>query len=242
MSARRAPEWLTQWEYAHRGLHGPGVPENSLAAAEGAIAAGLGVECDIQMSADGVPMVFHDWELSRLTGAEGMVASRTADELEALTLLGTDQRPMRLTGFLQLIAARVPVLIEIKSMPGYDATRSCKAVAEVMAGYPGQSAVMSFDPRVGGWFFKHEREYVRGLVGTDTLDHGFLSAWRAPGALEQAKPDFLAVDFRDLPNAIADLWRADRRPLLSWTIRSRHLRERALRCVDALIAEGEGLA
>jgi glycerophosphoryl diester phosphodiesterase len=242
MSGRHAPDWLTQWEYAHRGLHGPGVPENSLAAAEGAIAAGLGIECDIQMSADDVPMVFHDWELERLAGAAGMVASRTADELEALTLLGTDQRPVRLAHFLEVVAGRVPLLIEIKSMPGYNVARSCEAVAGVLAGYAGKAAVMSFDPRVGGWFFKHEPACVRGLVGTDTLDHGFLSAWRAPGALEQAQPDFLALDIRDLPNAVSDLWHAARRPLLSWTIRSPHLRKRALAHVDALIAEGEGLA
>ena len=242
MTARRAPEWLTGWEYAHRGLHHAGVPENSLAAAEGAIAAGLGIECDIQLSADNVPMVFHDWELSRLTGADGMVASRSADALEALTLFGTDQHPVRLAHFLELVAGRAPLLIEIKSMPGYNVARSCEAVAGVLAGYPGEVAVMSFDPRMGGWFFKHAPAFTRGLVGTDTLDHGFLNAWRAPGALEQAQPDFLALDIRDLPNAIADLWRADRKPLLSWTIRSPHLRQRALAHVDALIAEGEGLA
>ena len=84
MTARPAPDWLTGWEFAHRGLHGPGVPENSLVAAEGAIARGMGIECDIQMSADGVPIVFHDWELSRLTSVEGMVGAQTAAALEAL--------------------------------------------------------------------------------------------------------------------------------------------------------------
>lgn len=242
MTARAAPGWLTEWEYAHRGLHRAGVPENSLAAAEGAIARGMGIECDIQLSADGVPMVFHDWELSRLAGEEGLVASRTADELEALRLLGTDQRPVRLAQFLDVVAGRVPLLIEIKSLPGFNIAAACLAVSEVLADYPGQIAVMSFDPRMGGWFFKHRSAIVRGLVGTDTYDGGFLSAWRAPGALDQAHPDFLALDIRDLPNAIADLWRADRRPLLSWTIRSPHLRSHALRCVDALIAEGDGLA
>ncbi|RNJ64152.1 MAG: glycerophosphodiester phosphodiesterase [Porphyrobacter sp. IPPAS B-1204] len=242
MTARRAPDWLTGWEYAHRGLHGAGVPENSLAAAQGAIAAGMGIECDIQMSADGVPMVFHDWDLARLTEAQGLVVGRSAAELEQLHLLGTDQGPFRLAALLDLVAGRVPLLIEVKSMPGYDVTLACAAVAQELAGYTGALAVMSFDPRVGGWFFKHDPGLVRGLVGTDTLDHGFRSAWRAPGALEQAQPDFLAVDIRDLPNAITDLWRADRCPLLSWTIRSPHLRERALDCVDALIAEGEGLA
>lgn len=242
MTARPAPGWLTQWEFAHRGLHGPGVPENSLAAAEGAMARGMGIECDIQMSGDGVPMVFHDWELDRLTGATGPVVSRSADELEALRLLGTDQHPVRLARFLDVVAGRVPLLIEIKSLPGFNIAACCRAVSEVLADYAGPFAVMSFDPRMGAWFFKHRSAYVRGLVGTDTYDGGFLSAWRAPGALDQAHPDFLALDIRDLPNAIADLWRADRRPLLSWTIRSPHLRSRALRCVDALIAEGDGLA
>jgi glycerophosphoryl diester phosphodiesterase len=242
MSARRAPEWLTAWEYAHRGLHGDGVPENSLAAAEGAIAAGLGIECDIQMSADNVPMVFHDWALERLTGAEGMVGSRTADELETLTLLGTNQHLVRLAQFLDLVAGRVPLLIEIKSLPSFNIANCCAEVSRVLANYAGPFAVMSFDPRMGALIRKHEPAFVRGLVGTDTLDHGFLSAWRAPGALEQAEPDFLAIDIRDLPNALTDLWRADRRPLLSWTIRSPHLRKRALAHVDALIAEGEGLA
>ena len=242
MTARPAPGWLTQWEFAHRGLHGPGTPENSLAAAEGAMARGMGIECDIQMSGDGVPMVFHDWELARLTGEAGLVAGRSADEVVALRLLGTDQHPVRLARFLDVVAGRVPLLIEIKSLPGFNIAACCRAVSEVLADYAGPFAVMSFDPRMGAWFFKHRSAYVRGLVGTDTYDGGFLSAWRAPGALDQAHPDFLALDIRDLPNAIAGLWRADRRPLLSWTIRSPHLRSRALRCVDALIAEGDGLA
>lgn len=242
MTARPAPDWLTRWEYAHRGLHSAGVPENSRAAAEAAIAAGMGIECDIQMSADGVPMVFHDWALERLTGAPGPVAGSTADAIEALALLGTDQHPVRLAQFLDLVAGRAGLLIEIKSLPGFDIAACCAAVSRVLAGYAGPFAVMSFDPRMGAWFCEHQPAFVRGLVGTDTLDHGFLSAWRAPGALEQARPDFLAIDIRDLPNALTDLWRADRRPLLSWTIRSPHLRERALAHVDALIAEGEGLA
>ena len=124
MSARPAPAWLTQWEYAHRGLHGAGVPENSLAAAEGAIARGMGIECDIQRSRDDHPMVFHDWELDRLTGRPEATEELDADNLETLRLLGTDQHPVRLARFLEVIAGRVPVLIEIKSKPGIAQTSS----------------------------------------------------------------------------------------------------------------------
>jgi glycerophosphoryl diester phosphodiesterase len=242
MTTRRAPDWLTQWEYAHRGLHKEGAPENSLAAAEGAIAAGMGIECDVQMSADGVPMVFHDWELGRLTGVTGMVASHTAAEVEVFTLLGTDQHPMRLATFLEAVAGQVPLLIEVKSMPGYDVERSCRAVAEQLAAYSGAVAVMSFDPRVPIWFDENDPSTVRGLVGTDSYENGFEGVWRDPAALALAQPDFLAVDVRDLTRPEAAAWRADGRPLLTWTVRSPETRALGLAHADALIAEGEGLA
>ncbi len=242
MKTRRAPEWLLRWEYAHRGLHGESVPENSLAAAEAAIAAGMGIECDIQRSRDDHPMVFHDWELERLTDGAGATEHCTADQLETLRLLGTDQHPIRLARFLAYVAGRVPLLIEIKSRPDYDVQSSCLQVARLLEAYRGDHAVMSFDPRMGEWFAQHAPDTPRGLVITDTLDHGFKSAWRAPRALERAAPDFLAADVRDLPNALCALWREARRPLLTWTVRSNELRAHALSYADALIAEGAGLA
>lgn len=242
MIERRAPDWLTRWEYAHRGLHGEGVPENTLAAAEAAIAAGMGIECDIQLSRDGVPMVFHDWELDRLTDRKGAVASFDAAELQQIGILKSRETITRLDEFLAAIDGRVPLLIEIKSKPGYNVTQSCRAVSKTLEGYAGEHAVMSFDPRMGGWFFKHDKPRCRGLVCTDTLDMGFRQAWRAAGSIDHASPDFLAVDVRDLPNAITTIWRQSRRPLLTWTVRSPKLRRHALTDADALISEGEGLA
>lgn len=242
MTARTAPDWLTKWEFAHRGLHSPGVPENSLAAARAAIAAGMGIECDVQRSLDKEAMVFHDFELARLTDGSGLTEVFTADELGKLYLQATEERPVRLSGLLDEIAGQVPLLIEVKSRPEYDVTHTCERVAERLAGYAGDHAVMSFDPKVGQWFAERSPDTVRGLVCTDTLDLGFRHAWRAPGAIEMAAPDFLAMDIRDLPCAFMSLWRESGRPLLAWTIRSPQLREKALVHVDALISEGEGLA
>lgn len=242
MNEARAPGWLTQWEYAHRGLHGPGVPENSLAAAEGAIARGMGIECDIQMSADGVPLVFHDWDLARLTGREGLVGAQTAAALQGTSLLGTDQHPPELALFLATVAGQVPLLIEVKSMPGYDVERSCRAVAEKIAGYAGAAAVMSFDPRVPSWFAENAPGTVRGLVGTDSYENGFEGVWRSPEAFADAKPHFLAIDVRDLARPEAAAWRAAGGALLTWTVRSPESRALGLAHADALIAEGEGLA
>lgn len=242
MNVRPAPDWLTAWEYAHRGLHGAGAPENSRAAAEGAIAAGMGIECDIQMSRDNVPLVFHDWELDRLTGERGKVATRGADDLCRIALQDTAETIWRLSDLLDLVAGRVPILVEVKAQPHLAVAEPCIAIAKVLAGYAGPLAVMSFDLRVGEWFARNAPEVVRGLVVTDTLDHGYRHAWRAPHALERARPDFLASDVRDIPNALASLWRESGRALLTWTVRSPETRERGLAHADALIAEGAGLA
>ena len=169
MTPRPAPDWLTAWEYAHRGLHHEGVPENSLAGAEGAIAAGMGIECDIQRSRDDHPMVFHDWELERLTGKEGETEHWTAEALEVLSLLGTDQRPVRLATFLEKVAGRAALLIEIKSLPGYDVEWTCASVAWLLDTYSGAVAVMSFDPRVPRWFMENAPQVMRGLLMGSTL-------------------------------------------------------------------------
>jgi glycerophosphoryl diester phosphodiesterase len=242
MTDRRAPDWLTQWEYAHRGLHRAGVPENSRAAAEGAMAAGMGIECDIQMSGDNVPLVFHDWELDRLTSERGNFAARRAEDLCRIALLDTAQTIWPLTDLLALVAGRVPLLVEVKAQPHLPIAEPCIAIAKALADYAGPLAVMSFDLRVGEWFAKHAPPVTRGLVITDTLDHGYRHAWRMPKALERAAPQFLASDVRDIPNALTDLWRESGRPLLTWTVRSAEFRARGIAHTDALIAEGDGLA
>ncbi len=242
MTERTVPDWLTRHTFAHRGLHSFGIPENSRAAMEAAIARGFGIECDIQMSRDSVPLVFHDWELDRLTSERGKVVDKSAADLCRLTLGETDQHIWTLADLLELVDGRVPILIEVKSLPHFAIQEACTAIAKVLGSYFGPFAVMSFDARMGEWFAKHAPHHTRGLVCTDTLDHGFKYAWRQPHAIERAQPDFLASDIRDLPNAITDLWRASDRPLLTWTVRTPELRKHALAHTDALIAEGDGIA
>jgi glycerophosphoryl diester phosphodiesterase len=246
MSERRAPDWLTRYEYAHRGLHRANasglVPENSLAAARGAIAAGMGIECDIQRSRDDHPMVFHDWDAARLTGEAGATDQRTAAELEQLCLLGTDQRPFPLSALLDLVAGQVPVLIEIKSRRGYDVGRTCAGVKRVLAGYDGPHAVMSFDPRVARWFQRHSPETCAGLVMREDDRGDTQKAWQRRLALWIARPDFLAYHVAALPSRWVAGLRARGLPVLTWTVNSPETRALALACADALIAEGAGLA
>lgn len=236
--------WLKQAAYAHRGLHGAGVPENSLAAFRGAMARGMGIECDVQLSSDGRAMVFHDFELERLTGEIGPVAARSADELSRIGLSGSTESIPTLRQMLGLVAGGAPLLIEIKSRRGSFAApeRLCRAVAEDLADYAGPHAIMSFDPRVVRWFAVHAPNCVRGLVMTEEHDRGLFGKIRRHLFLWRARPQFMAYDVRDLPSAFAGAQRARGLPVLTWTVRSSELRARAALHADAPIAEGDGVA
>jgi glycerophosphoryl diester phosphodiesterase len=232
--------WLRGVTYAHRGLHGAGRIENSPSAFRAAIEAGLGIECDIQRSLDDYPMVFHDWDLSRLLARPDACESLTASELKSLRYANGDA-PITLTELLEQIAGRVPVLIEIKSREGYDVEWSCRFVADALTGYRGHHAVMSFDPRVSQWFGRHAPETVRGLVVTEAYDRDLPGDLRRRIALWRARPDFLACDVRDLPSRFAAAQRAKGLPVLTWTVSDAARLATARAFADSPIAEGEGL-
>lgn len=234
--------WLREWEYAHRGLHGPGVPENSLAAYGLAVERGMGIECDIQRSRDGCAMLLHDWELDRLTGLSGPTASHSAEELAQVAFLDSEHRLARLEDMLPLVGGQVPILIEIKSKRGYDVRRSCRAVAGALANYAGRHAVMSFDPRVCAWFAKHSPETLRGLVMREDDVGMTQKAWQRHAALWAARPEFIAYHVAALPNPMVAALRERGMPVLTWTVNSPESRAHAKIHADALISEGEGLA
>lgn len=186
--------------------------------------------------------MFHDWELDRLTGETGPVAARTLADLAQVRLRGSPDTIPSLAGLLALVAGRVPLLIELKSRRDSPVKPLCRAVHDDLAGYPGPHAVMSFDPRVGHWFARRAPGTVRGLVVSESLDR----TWRGPLRLRlatwRAKPDFIACDVRDLPSRFVAAHRALGLPVLTWTVSTPALRERALAHADGWIAEAEGLA
>lgn len=219
--------------FAHRGLHGSNIPENSLAAFQAALDAGAGIECDVRLSADGVPVVFHDPDLKRLVGIEGSLASLNAEELSAMRLAGTREAIPTVTELLDLIDERVPILIELKTFRG-NAARLARAVGDSLAYYGGPVGVMSFDPRVGRWFATNLPYRMRGLV-----IRGDWSAARRKLAMTVADPKFVAVDRA----AVHRSWVAQTRrrmPVYSWTIRDAEQRAQADVHADALIWEADG--
>ncbi len=139
--------WLTARPIAHRGFHdlARGRPENTLAAFDAAVNSHYAIECDLHLSADGVPMVFHDADLLRLTGIQGCVRDLTAAELGDLRVLGTGEWIPTLDEVLALVAGRVPLVLELKSLRGRDAGLALETV-ERLKSYAGPAAVMSFAP------------------------------------------------------------------------------------------------
>ena len=234
--------WLREHEYAHRGVHDERVPENSPAAFAEAIRRGMGIECDVQKSRDGRAMVFHDWELDRLTATSGAVSARDASECQTIALRGSSDCIATLDCVLAQVAGQVPLLIEIKSRLDRSPVPVCLAVHRAIEGYRGMFAVMSFDPRVPKWFRRYAPGVLRGLVITDEDSRGPWGRVSRRVALWHAKPDFIACDVRDLPNHFAASQRNRGLPLLTWTVCSIALRDRARQYADAPIAEGAGLA
>ena len=227
------PLWPGPAGFAHRGLHGPGIPENSLAAFQAALDIGAGIECDVRLSGDGQAMVIHDHDLGRLCGRDELVESTQAEVLAGKRLLGTDEQIPLLGELLDLVAGEAPILIEVKTFEG-NATRLAQAVAKDLADYAGPVGVMGFDPKVSRHFAKNVPYRRRGLVINDRTSA--LDRWTAIG---YASPHFLAVERTLLGTRWAAKART-RRMLYSWTIASPVQRAQAEVHADALIWEGDG--
>lgn len=232
----RRPAWLTATPYAHRGLHGPGRLENSRAAFEAAIEAGFGIELDVQLSRDGHAAVFHDYDLDRLTGEQGRVAGRSLAELQRVKLNGQEETIPSLKQVLALVAGRVPLLIELKA-PHRKVAPLCRAVTQALDGYPGNAAVMSFNPEVGGWLYRHAPKLTRGLVVSEECRRGLRGRLQRRLALWRSRADFLACDIRDLPSRFASAGRERGLPVLTWTVRNRRDEEIASAFADQMIHE-----
>jgi glycerophosphoryl diester phosphodiesterase len=219
--------------FAHRGLHGPGVPENSLAAFRAALELGAGIECDVHLSADGEVMILHDSDLRRMCGIRLTIETSRAEVIAGQRLFGSSETIPWLSELLDMVAGQTPLLIELKTRKG-NSIRIAEAVAAELSDYAGPVGVMSFDPKVG-WHFAREVPYLRrGLViesRTRALDR-----WAAIG---YASPHFLAVERTLLGSRWATKARR-KRILYSWTIQTAAERAQAEVHADALIWEGDG--
>jgi len=235
----------------HRGLHdrAGGIIENSASAFEAAIAVGFTIECDVQLTSDGVPVIFHDDDMKRLLGKEGAVADCPAAEITATALLDSaaGECPQKFTDFLAQIAGRTLLQIELKHQRDITGTQLlARSVAEALKSYEGPVTVESFDPHLLTAIRQFGFAGPRGIITYDyepnewdshlteeqryTLRH--LLHWH------ETQFDFIscAADALELPAIV--FWRTLGKPVTAWTIRSQAEADAAARFADQIVFEG----
>ena len=187
--------------YAHRGLfdNESDAPENSVKAIRKAVEAGYGIEFDVQLSKDDVPVVFHDQTLKRMCGVDGNVWDYTVEELQKMKLLGSDETIPTFEQVLVAVGGKVPLIIEYK-MDRVD-TKVCELSNRILETYEGPYCIESFHPFAVRWYRKHRPDVVRGQLSQDFIRRGrkTVSFWLLTHLLTNvmARPDFIAYSHKD---------------------------------------------
>lgn len=244
------PEVFRTVPLAHRALHdlGAGRPENSRAAMRAAIDAGYGIELDLQLSADSQAMVFHDYDLRRLTDQTGPVRQREASALQRIALKGSDEGIPSLREVLDLVAGQVPLLIEIKDQDGTlgpDIGPLERAAAAALAGYAGPVALMSFNPHSVAACAELAPDISRGLTTDEFSQKGWkqvhgavLDHLRLIPDYERVGASFISHHHRDLDRSRISEIKEAGGAVLCWTIRSPLEEAAARRVADNITFEG----
>lgn len=222
---------------AHRGLWGDGVIENSVTAYKKAAEYGYPIEIDLYLSKDGVLFSFHDKTLKRMTGEDGYIYDKTAEELKSLRLQDTDERIPTFDEVLKIAENKVPLLIEIKNQP--DKTVVDKTV-ERLKRYGGEFAIQSFNPLYINRVKKLAPDFIRGILAT--ADEEELKNEKPLTRLIikkmllnfMIKPDFISYDYKGLP---LKKRKTKNKAVLCWTITSQKEYEKVKPFTDNIIFE-----
>ena len=230
--------------YAHRGLYDneKGVPENSMAAFRRAVEAGYGIELDVQLTKDGIPVIFHDFTLERMCGVSGKVNALTYEELQVLSLGQTAEKIPTLKEFLDMAAGKVPLIVELKIE--WTNLSLCPAVQKMLAEYKGVYCIESFNPLALVWYRRYHKEVMRGQLSTNFRRDGnyknvlhfclshLLMNW-------VTKPDFIAYNclFKKEPGRriCRNLYK---NLAVAWTVKSQEQLESLKKDFDLFIFEG----
>lgn len=227
--------------YAHRGLHdnASDAPENSMKAFQKAAEAGYGIEMDIQLSKDNIPVVFHDFTLKRVCGAEGKISDYTYEELQQFHLCGTEEKIPKFEDVLAMVDGRVPLIVEFKiEFKDYSL---CPIADRLLQNYKGLYCMESFNPLGVLWYRRNRKEVMRGQLSDAFLREGEYRGilyWVLQNLLVNfmTKPDFIAYNHK-YPGMLSrrvchGFYRGT---AAAWTIRSQEELEQAKKHFDIYI-------
>ena len=196
---------LRGWNYAHRGLHSEGVPENSMAAFRAALDHGYGIEFDVHLLRDGNLAIIHDASLKRTAGADIMIEDLTTEDLASYHLEGTEETIPTFRQLLDLYAGKAPLIIELKPERSNHAALT-ETVCRMLEDYEGIYCLESFDPRCIAWLKKNRPELIRGQLSKnyfgDTNGLKPSTCFMLTHSLSHfiTMPDFTAYKFADRKN------------------------------------------
>ena len=227
--------------YAHRGLHDneSEAPENSLPAFKKAVKAGYGIELDVQLTKDRVPVVFHDFTLERACGKPGKVYEYTYEELQQFPLFQSSERIPKFEEILKEVDGKVPLIVEIK-LEWMDLT-VCAFVDKLLKEYKGMYCIESFSPLVLTWYRRYHNDVLRGQLSDAFLKEGEYRGvlyWILQNLLLNwmTKPDFVAYNHKYADNLSRRLCRKLYKNMAAaWTIKSQQELEAAKEEFDVFI-------
>lgn len=233
--------WLTNRPIAHRGLHdeADGRPENSLPAFDFAAAKNIPFEFDVQLTRDGHPVVLHDADIRRVTGRPGRVQDLDWDAVAPLRI-GHGQSIPTLDQVLELVAGRVPVVVDVRRWAFGGTPELERAVADRLRGYPGAAVLQSFDPIALRRLSRLAPDRPIGQASGSLRTAGPLRRIVGRMMLTNAivRPDFLTYELDLLPSRFVTYWRGAGRPLLAYSVHDDAEEERALRLADGFFFAG----
>lgn len=230
--------------YAHRGLHDNAgdAPENSMRAFQKAVESGYGIELDVQLTKDRIPVVFHDKTVSRVCGAEGRVQDYTYEELQQFSLFRTEEKIPKFEDVLRLVNGQVPLIIEIKIYE--NATIVCETADQLIGAYRGNYCIESFHPLAVRWYREHRPDVIRGQLSSAFHKAGNkegVQEWLVHHLLTNflCRPDFIAYDHRFKGNLSRILCRRLYGVLgVTWTVKSQAELDACENEFDLFIFEG----
>ena len=235
---RQDYKWLTDIYVAHRGLfdNANGVPENSIPAFKNAVEHGFAIETDVQMTKDGVLVVFHDDTLKRMTGVEGKLCSYTFEQLRKLRLLDTDCQIPTFEEFLKT-ANGVNLVVEIKTHGKIGEVE--QKTYEALKSYQGNYCIESFDPFIIRWFKKHAPDVIRGTLSSsfDGVPMAKIKKWILRNLIlcKWNGSQFIAYDAATIRDNKAVKRFSKKIPIICWTIKSQEQHDQLRDCYDNMI-------
>ena len=230
---------LMDVHYAHRGLfdNESDAPENSLNAMRKAVEAGYGIEFDIQLSKNDVPVIFHDASLKRMCGVDGKVWDYTLEELQAMKLANSNETIPTLEQVLEVVDGKVPLIIEYK-MDRVD-TKVCELGNAILEKYNGVYCMESFHPFAVKWYRDNRPDVIRGQLSQDfsKTDYKGIQYWAMTHLLLNflTRPDFIAYNHKDKDIFSRRLCTQLGALSVAWTIKNREQYEEAKPYFDLVI-------